>query len=65
MAEALEAVLHYGFHTIKLHSVEAVIDPENIASEKLLQKMHFVKKPTSANRDSTTANGWMPACILC
>jgi ribosomal-protein-alanine N-acetyltransferase len=44
MTEALEAVLHYGFHTMKLHSVEAIIAPENIASEKLLQKMHFVKE---------------------
>lgn len=44
MTEALEAVLHYGFHTMKLHSIGAVIAPENIASEKLLQKMHFVKE---------------------
>ncbi|RPD41861.1 GNAT family N-acetyltransferase [Chitinophaga barathri] len=44
MSEALAAVLHYGFHTLGLHSVEAVIDPENIASEKLLQKLDFVKE---------------------
>ncbi|WP_346320507.1 GNAT family N-acetyltransferase [Chitinophaga sp. YIM B06452] len=44
MAEALEAMLHYGFHTMKLHSIEAVLAPENTASEKLLQKMNFVKE---------------------
>ncbi|MGN7722643.1 GNAT family N-acetyltransferase [Chitinophaga sp. 22620] len=62
MAEALEAVLHYGFHTIKLHSVEAVIDPENIASEKLLQKMHFVKE--AHFRESGFYDGkWLDACV--
>lgn len=44
MTEALQAVLHYGFHTLKLHSVGAVIDPENTASEKVLQKLGFAKE---------------------
>jgi ribosomal-protein-alanine N-acetyltransferase len=29
---------------MKLHSIEAVIDPENAASEKVLQKNGFVKE---------------------
>jgi ribosomal-protein-alanine N-acetyltransferase len=42
--EALEAVLDYGFNHMKLHSVSAVIDPENIASERVLQRHGFVKE---------------------
>ncbi|UPT70532.1 MAG: GNAT family N-acetyltransferase [Flavobacterium sp. JAD_PAG50586_2] len=44
MSEALKAVLAYGFEQMNLHSIEAVIDPANIASEKLLQKNGFVKE---------------------
>ena len=44
MSEAIEAVLAYGFDHLNLHSVEAVIDPDNIASEKVLIKNGFVKE---------------------
>lgn len=43
-AEAVNGVVSYGFDIMKLHSVEAVIDPENVASEKVLQKCGFVKE---------------------
>ncbi|SHG75430.1 GNAT family N-acetyltransferase [Flavobacterium johnsoniae] len=42
--EAVNALLKYGFENLKLHSIEAVIDPENYASEKVLQKCGFVKE---------------------
>ena len=42
--EAVKAVLAYGFDEMGLHSIEAVIDPGNIASEKVLQKIGFVKE---------------------
>ena len=42
--EAIKAALEYGFEDMNLHSIEAVIDPENIASEKVLQKNGFVKE---------------------
>ena len=44
MYEAIQAVLHYGFHDLKLHSVEAQIDPRNSASEALLKKAGFVRE---------------------
>ena len=44
MKEALEKALNYGFENMKFHSIEAVIDPGNIASEKLLQKSGFKKE---------------------
>lgn len=41
MREALKAVLDYGFGTMNLHSVEAVIDEENLASGALLDQVGF------------------------
>jgi len=42
--EAVQCVIAYGFNTMQLHSIEGVIDPENGASEKVLQKCGFVKE---------------------
>ncbi|WP_439554515.1 GNAT family N-acetyltransferase [Flavobacterium macrobrachii] len=44
VTEAVKAVMEYGFNQMNLHSIEAVIDPENIASERVLQKNGFVKE---------------------
>ncbi|MFI5171996.1 MAG: GNAT family N-acetyltransferase [Chitinophagales bacterium] len=41
MHEAVGAVLDYGFHTMKLHSIAGEVDPENIASIKLMEKNNF------------------------
>ena len=43
-SEALNAVLNYGFRTLKLHSIEANINPENKASRRLLEKHGFVQE---------------------
>ncbi|MFV5684270.1 GNAT family N-acetyltransferase [Flavobacterium sp. GB2R13] len=42
--EAVKEVVDYGFNVMKLHSIEAIIDPENFGSEKVLQKSGFVKE---------------------
>lgn len=44
VTEAIKVVLEYGFHVLNMHSIEAVIDPDNIASERVLQKNGFVKE---------------------
>lgn len=44
ISEAIKEVVRYGFEVMKLHSIEAIIDPENFASEKVLQKNGFVKE---------------------
>lgn len=44
MDEAMKAVLQYGFETMKLHSVEANVNPGNKASMKLLERNGFVKE---------------------
>jgi [ribosomal protein S5]-alanine N-acetyltransferase len=44
MSEVIIECIKYGFEVLNLHTIEAVIDPENIASEKLLLKNGFVKE---------------------
>jgi ribosomal-protein-alanine N-acetyltransferase len=44
ISEAVKEAVNYGFNAMKLHSLEAVIDPENYASAKVLEKNGFVKE---------------------
>jgi ribosomal-protein-alanine N-acetyltransferase len=44
VTEAVQEVVKYGFNEMKLHSIEAIIDPENFGSEKVLQKCGFIKE---------------------
>jgi [ribosomal protein S5]-alanine N-acetyltransferase len=44
VTEAIKAVLEYGFEDMNMHSIEAVIDPDNSASERVLQKNGFIKE---------------------
>jgi ribosomal-protein-alanine N-acetyltransferase len=44
ISEAIEEVVNYGFKVMKLHSIEAIIDPENFGSAKALQKNGFIKE---------------------
>ncbi len=44
MKEALDAVIDYAFDKMNLHSIEANINPDNIASGALLQSCGFLKE---------------------
>ena len=44
ITESIKIVVKYGFEEMKLHSIEAIIDPRNYGSEKALQKCGFVKE---------------------
>ena len=44
MYEAIQPVINYGFQQMKLHSIEAQIDPRNAASAALLKKAGFVQE---------------------
>jgi RimJ/RimL family protein N-acetyltransferase len=43
-AEALDAVLGYGFRELGLNRVEADIDPRNAASARVLERVGFCKE---------------------
>lgn len=44
MKEALSTVIDFGFNSMKLHSIEAHINPANKASAALLESAGFVKE---------------------
>lgn len=44
ISESIALAVDYGFGTLGLHSIEAIIDPDNTASEMVLQKNGFVKE---------------------
>lgn len=44
MQEALDAVIPYGFGPMNLHTIQANVSPNNIASIKLLKKNNFIRE---------------------
>ncbi|MDR2234843.1 MAG: GNAT family N-acetyltransferase [Chryseobacterium sp.] len=46
MTEALKEVLHFGFHNMNLHRIEALVADWNIPSVKLLLRYGFTKEGT-------------------
>lgn len=44
MQEAIKAIVNYGFNTMQLLYIEAVPDPENIKSVKLLENNNFTRE---------------------
>lgn len=43
-AEALEAVVKYGFRHLELERIEALIEPANLPSQKLVEKTGFMQE---------------------
>jgi Acetyltransferases, including N-acetylases of ribosomal proteins len=44
MLEAMSEVIKYGFENMKLHSIEANVDPNNASSIKLLEHNNFIRE---------------------
>ena len=44
MQEAMAAIIDHGFKTMKLHSIEANVNPHNTASVKLLKRNNFIRE---------------------
>lgn len=44
MSEAIAKVINFGFNEMKLHSIEAIINPGNTISRKILQKFNFIQE---------------------
>ncbi len=45
-SEAISALLDYAFSTLKLNRIEAKVEPENVNSVKVLQKLNFMFEGT-------------------
>ncbi|ELK47913.1 UNVERIFIED_CONTAM: GNAT family protein [Halobacillus marinus] len=52
-SEALEAVLDYGFETLGLERVEALIEPDNTASRQMVTRHGFMKEGVLRNYEYT------------
>ncbi len=44
MTEAIKAVTNYGFSVMNLHCIEGHVNPDNIASAKVLEKNNFTRE---------------------
>ncbi|MBB6108789.1 ribosomal-protein-alanine N-acetyltransferase [Mucilaginibacter lappiensis] len=44
MQEAIETIINYGFGPMSLHTIQANVSPDNLASIKLLQKNNFTQE---------------------
>ncbi len=44
--EAISALLQYAFHSLNLNRIEAKVEPENLNSIKVLEKLHFTFEGT-------------------
>ncbi|SEK25191.1 GNAT family N-acetyltransferase [Paenibacillus sp. OK003] len=41
MTEVVEKVIEYGFNNLGLNRIEAFVEPENVGSRKVLEKIGF------------------------
>ncbi|MFZ1399914.1 MAG: GNAT family N-acetyltransferase [Candidatus Promineifilaceae bacterium] len=44
MSEAVRAIVHFGLAEMGLHRIEAIVDPTNTASARLLRKIGFTEE---------------------
>ncbi|WP_310556584.1 GNAT family N-acetyltransferase [Flavobacterium sp.] len=44
VTEVINLLIDYGFNQMKMHSLEGIIDPKNLASARVLEKNGFIKE---------------------
>lgn len=44
ITEAIQLMIDFGFNEMNMHSLEAIIDPKNTASARVLEKNNFLKE---------------------
>lgn len=52
-SEALEAVIKYGFEQMNLQRIQALIEPPNLSSQKLVERKGFIKEGLLRNYEFT------------
>lgn len=64
MPEAVEAVTEFGFRRMGLHSIEAIVNPENSASARVLLKCGYVQE--AHFRENCFFNGrYLDSLVFC
>lgn len=54
--EAISALIKYAFETLKLNRIEAKVEPANVNSMKVLQKLHFTFEGTLRQYEKSKGN---------
>lgn len=54
--EGISALLKFGFETLKLNRIEAKVEPENVSSIKVLEKLHFTFEGTLRQYEKSKGN---------
>ncbi|KKB41419.1 GNAT family N-acetyltransferase [Bacillus thermotolerans] len=52
-AEAVEAIIGYGFEHMNFQRIEALIEPPNLSSQKLVEKLGFIREGLLRNYEFT------------
>lgn len=52
-SEALEVVIKFGFEHLNLQRIQALIEPQNISSQKLVERKGFIKEGLLRNYEFT------------
>jgi [ribosomal protein S5]-alanine N-acetyltransferase len=52
-AEAVEAIISYGFEQMNFQRIEALIEPDNLPSQKLVEKLGFIREGLLRNYEFT------------
>lgn len=63
--EAMQAVINFMFYEEKLHLIEAKYNENNIASGKLLERLHFTKEAVLRDRRIDHFTGKRCGLVLC
>ena len=62
MTEALETIIKFGFNEMNLHRIEAYINPDNLSSRKLVEKLGFSEE--GMIRENYRINGkYLEQCV--
>jgi RimJ/RimL family protein N-acetyltransferase len=64
-SEALEAVINYGFEQLNLQRIQALIEPPNDSSQKLVERKGFIKEGLLRNYEFTCENMMIYLYIHC
>jgi len=64
MTEALEAIIEFGFQTVGLNRIQAVVMPSNVASERLLEKLGFEPEGVLREYENWGAKGFVDLSML-
>lgn len=53
-SEAVEAIINYGYKHMNFERIEALIEPPNLSSQKLVERLGFIREGLLRNYEFTS-----------